>query len=42
MSCDCFLSVFVAMSCDVGHNDDCIYKITSPRFCFHVDNPASG
>ena len=31
------LSVFVASSCDVVHNDDGICKITSPMFCFLVD-----
>ena len=37
-----FLSVFVTSQCDVGDdNNDSICKITSPVFCFRVDNPAS-
>jgi hypothetical protein len=37
-----FLSLFVILSCDVVHNDDCICKIVSPVFCFLIHNPAFG
>ena len=37
------LTVFVALQCDVGHNDDSICKITSFIFCFLLINKvASG
>jgi len=31
----------VTSSCDIGHNNDSISKISSPIFCFLVDNPVS-